>query len=112
MFFIRLAFWLGLVVAFIPVQSDDLPDGMRSVSPLETIGLAKSVAGDVASFCNRNEDTCVTGSLLLAQMGVKAREGARIASGWLDDKFGPESSLISNAEKTMLDPVETGSLEN
>jgi len=111
MFFVRTAFWLGLVIALIPVRADDLPEGERPVSTLETVGLAKSVVGDVATFCNRNEQTCDTGSLLISQMGLKAREGARIAYVWLDEQFGAESADAAS-DDAALDPVETGSLKD
>jgi hypothetical protein len=113
MFIIRAAFWLGLVIALIPVNSVDLPQGERAVSTLETIGLAKSVVGDVASFCNRNEQTCDTGSLLISQMGAKAREAAKIAYTWLDGRYGPDNTMTAEGTVTgraAVDPVETGSL--
>ena len=93
MFFIKTAFWLGLVIALIPIGSDDLPTGERAVSTVETVGLAKSVVSDVASFCERNKETCETGSLLISQMGAKAREGARVAYSWLDERYGPQTQL-------------------
>lgn len=110
MFFIKTAFWLGLVIALIPINSSDLPSGERAVSTLETVGLAKSVVSDVASFCQRNEETCETGSLLISQMGAKAREGAKVAYTWLDKRYGPESNLAGDNKSKPVDPVETGSL--
>lgn len=110
MFFIKAAFWLGLVVAFIPVRQTDLGDNQRSVSAFETIGLAQSVIKDVGSFCKRNEQTCATGSTLISQMGLKAREGARIAFNWLDKEYGPENTIANADGAPSLDPVTTSSI--
>lgn len=107
MFIIRTAFWLALVIAFIPVRQSDLQEGVRPVSPLETVGLATAVASDLGRFCERNTATCATGGALFSQMGIKAREGARLAYQWFDDGTGgTETAAVSP------DPVQTGSLAN
>lgn len=114
MFFVKAAFWLTLVVAFIPVRSADLPEGERAVSTAETVTFARSVVDDVMTFCKRNEETCETGSLLISQMGAKAREGARITYAWLDKRYGKQAlTAESEAEagETGVDGIETGSLD-
>jgi len=103
MFLIRACFWLALVIAFIPANPADMEPGQRSVSTMETVGLAQSVASDIGSFCQRNSETCETGGILISQMGKKAREGARIAYTWLDERYGKE-------ENEVVDGVATGSL--
>jgi hypothetical protein len=106
MFLIRAAFWLTLVVAFIPVKNTDLGEGQRSVSTMETVNLAQSVVSDIGSFCSRNAQTCETGGELLSQMGLKAREGAKLAYTWLDKHVGDDNK--ANA----IDPVSTSSVAN
>ena len=114
MFLIRAAFWLSLVIAFIPVSPSDLNEDQRPVSPLETVGLAQSVVEDVAAFCTRNTGTCETGGQLFSQMGVKAREGARIAYTWLDKRYGAETQAPAGTDAIKgesTDPVETGAVK-
>ena len=114
MFFIRAVFWLSLVVAFIPVNPSDLGGDQKPVSPLETVGLAQSVVEDVAAFCTRNQGTCETGGQLFSQMGIKAREGARIAYTWLDKRYGPQTQTADNKDAgdgKATDPVETGAVK-
>lgn len=113
MFFIRALFWLSVVIVFIPVNPSDLSEDQQPVSALETVGLAQSVVEDVASFCMRNQGTCETGSQLFSQMGIKAREGARIAYTWLDKHYGPETQAIAGKDdgrSQSTDPVETGAV--
>ena len=105
MFLIRAAFWLALVIAIIPVRQADLEEGQRPVTTMETVGLAQSVANDISSFCDRNEETCITGKVLVSQMGAKAREGARIVYTWLDERYGNSEGIAGNS-----DQINTGSI--
>ena len=102
------------MVAFIPVNPSDLGGDQKPVSPLETVGLAQSVVEDVAAFCTRNQGTCETGGQLFSQMGIKAREGARIAYTWLDKRYGPQTQTADNKDAgdgKATDPVETGAVK-
>ncbi len=113
MFLIRAAFWLTLVIAFIPVKQSDLPVGQRSISTMETVSLAQSVFADLSTFCARNAETCETGGVLISQMGMKAREGAKLAYTWLDGRYGTSSEIArSQADKAEqpVDPVSTSSI--
>ncbi len=105
MFLIRAAFWLNLVIAIIPVRQVDLEEGQRPVTTMETVGLAQSVANDISSFCDRNEETCTTGKVLISQMGAKAREGARIVYVWLDERYGNNEGIDG-----ISDQMSTGSI--
>lgn len=104
MFFIRAVFWIALIVAFIPVNPSDLREDQRSVSTAETVGLAQSVFSDIRNFCERNANACETGGELISQMGIKAKEGARIAYQWLDQNYGAKPA------GEVIDPVATSSI--
>ena len=108
MFLLRAAFWLALVIAFIPVRDSDLGEGQRAVSTMETVNLAQSVVADISSFCSRNVQTCETGGILFSQMGLKAREGAKLAYTWLDKQVGKDQ-IAGNTQG--VDPIETSSVE-
>ncbi|MFK7902131.1 MAG: DUF5330 domain-containing protein [Nitratireductor sp.] len=108
MYLIKTAFWLTLIVACIPVNASQLEDGQRNISTMETISLAQSVLQDAGQFCERNPAPCETGSMIVSQMGAKAREGAKIAFTYLDANFGKDT-LTANSD--VQDPVETGSVE-
>ena len=108
MFLLRVAFWLALVVAFIPVRESDLGEGQRAISTMETVNLAQSVVSDIGTFCSRNAQTCETGGILLSQMGLKAREGAKLAYTWLDKHVGKDPLV---AQTGNVDPVETSSVQ-
>lgn len=107
MFLIKSAFWLTVAVAFIPVSSDQLDEGQRNISTVETITLAQSVMTDAGQFCVRNPGPCETGGMIMSQLGVKAREGARIAYTYLDENYGKQEQLAHQQE---TDSVNTGSI--
>ncbi len=82
MFLIRTAFWLSLVILFIPtgesaVPGDEQASDTTQVSAFEAIAAAQSTVSDFAGFCDRNPQTCETGSDALKVFGQKAQYGAR-----------------------------------
>ena len=94
MFLLRAAFWLSLVIAFIPVNPADLDNGQRPVTTGETIVAAQALLADLSGFCDRNPNACGTGRELFAQMGAKARTGLRHVSAYLEQP--PEAASTSS----------------
>jgi hypothetical protein len=84
MFLLRMAFWLSIVVALIPVNPEDLSAGQRPVTTFETLGAAQAVVSDLAGFCERNVNACATGREVFAQFGAKARTGLRYVAAWVE----------------------------
>jgi hypothetical protein len=81
MFLIRTAFWLSLVIAFIPTGESNAPnpalaDSGPQVSAIEALSAAQNTVSDLAGFCDRNPNTCETGSAALKVFGQKAQYGA------------------------------------
>ena len=106
MLLVRAAFWLTLVVAFIPVNPEDLKDGQRVVSTGETIVAAQAVFADLTGFCGRNPLTCNTGKELFSQLGAKATVGARHVYLYLEAR-----SASTDGSETVADLQKTGSIK-
>lgn len=85
-FLIKSAFWLSLVLLMIPFGGarDDQP----AVGPVEALFAARAVIGDVGGLCERQPDACEVGRAAFQTIGLRAKEGARIAYGMLDEHFG------------------------
>ncbi|MCT8971245.1 DUF5330 domain-containing protein [Microbaculum marinisediminis] len=82
MFLIRTAFWLSLVILFIPTGESETPgkeaiNSLSQVSTFEALSAAQSTMSDLAGFCERNPETCQTGSEALKVFGQKAQYGAK-----------------------------------
>lgn len=98
-FLIKSAFWLSLVLLVIPFGGSDSVDGRPTIGAVEAFVAARAVVNDVAGLCERRPDACEIGRSALTTIGIRAREGARIAYGVLDEHFGEAG-----------EPVHTGSI--
>lgn len=76
-FIIRSVFWLSLVLLLIPFGGGK--DGEAMVNPLQAMVAAKGAIEDIAGMCERKPDVCAVGRAAAHTIGVRAREGARIA---------------------------------
>lgn len=97
-FLIRMGFWFSLVLLVLPFDTGESSDGAPSVSPVQALFAAREAVGDVAGICERKPEVCETGKSALHTIGVRAREGARIAYELLDERFGePDPSLTTGS---------------
>ena len=69
LFLIRTAFWLILIVLLLPTD-----ERQRS----EVYGTAQAAVNDIATFCDRNPDTCAKGKDAFGVFVQKAEFGARM----------------------------------
>jgi len=94
-FLLRAAFWLSLVIIFLPADrqaSGDAP----SVNAFQAISAAHDAFSDFSQFCTRNPDTCVTGGAALQVFGEKVRTGVKMISS----AFGNHSKASSGGAQT------------
>jgi hypothetical protein len=73
MFLIRAAFWLSVVILFLPADPE-------SNSPAPRV--------DLSNFCERNPDVCVTGNAAFQVFAEKAQNGAKMLYRYLDQEPG------------------------
>ena len=97
-FVIKSAFWLSLVLLLIPIGGNE--EGEPTIGAVEAFLAAQAVVGDVAGLCERKPEACEVGKEALHTIGVRAKEGARIAYGMLDEHFSEGEAQ----------PVHTGSI--
>lgn len=114
-FLIRIAFFLGLVILFIPAdeaETKKLANG-QSISLFDTFGFATAAYSDVQGFCGRNPQACSTGGVLVSTFEAKARTGARWVYAWLEPSasHAPAADKTAPAEQNAQPiPVATGSI--
>jgi ABC-type nitrate/sulfonate/bicarbonate transport system substrate-binding protein len=77
-FLAKCAFWLTLVVAFIPVPENERRPGAAYVSTGEAVSALSAALADARGFCARNPDACATTSSAVQGLGQKAQIGARM----------------------------------
>lgn len=98
-FLLKSAFWLSLVLLVIPFGNDE--GDARTIGAVEAFLAARAVIDDMSGLCERRPEACEAGRSAVHTIGVRAREGARIAYDMLDERFG---------EPGTEEPVYTGSV--
>ena len=75
MFFLRVVFWLSIVVILLPADEE------TGVTPRIVVGnailAAKASVTDLSGFCDRNPDLCITSRAAVEAISQKAETGAR-----------------------------------
>lgn len=123
MILIRTAFWLSLVLFFLPIGHNAV-DPETQVSPGEAFSAARAAVQDLAGFCDRNPDACTTGKHAVSYLGDKAEYSARMIYDYLSDDAkengadeapvthtveGPKEAKPAEAQNTLtpadLEPV-------
>ncbi len=95
-FLIRSAFWFSLVLLVLPLSPESGTEAGEPVGAIEAFSAARDAIGDVSGICERKPEVCETGRAALHTIGVRAREGARIAYELLDDQLAePDQSITT-----------------
>ena len=106
-FLLRVAFWLSVVVIFLPSAPTSKTDPARpQVGAVEALGAAQAAVEDARGFCARRPDACETGSQALHAFGQKAQHGAKILYEFLSDRFAEAPAATPRKDRE-----ETGSIE-
>jgi hypothetical protein len=105
-FEIKCAFWLSLVLLVIPFGNDG--NGGSRVGAVEAFLAARAVIDDMSGLCERRPDACEVGRSALHTIGVRAREGARIAYDMLDEQLREPEADVAATEAG--EPLHTGSV--
>lgn len=97
LFLIRAAFWLMIIVLLLPTDAQQ-----RS----EVYGTAQAAVNDVASFCDRNPETCARGKDAFAVFVQKAQFGARMLMDLIQNKTGSGDAAMPVADTdSMVKPA-------
>jgi len=94
-FLIRIGFWFSLVLLALPLG----PRGEAgSVGAVQAFLAAREAFIDVTGMCERKPEVCRTGREAMLTIGVRAREGARIAIGMLaEDGSDPDQATTTGS---------------
>ena len=93
-FLIKAAFWLSVVVFFLPSPQNAKNANMPGVSTSDAIAFLSSAYSDVKGFCARNPDSCVTGTAAVQSFGVKAEYGAKLLHDFISEKTAQSADLV------------------
>jgi hypothetical protein len=85
MFFIKLAFWLGVIVLLLPADEQQ---------QARLYGTASTTVERVVTFCDRNAKTCAMGAEAWATFLKKAEFGARLVGDLVSSSGRPGSDAL------------------
>ncbi len=94
-FLIRTIFWFSLVLLVLPLSPQDADGSSEAVGAFEAINAAREAVGDLSGMCERRPEVCETGRAAFHSIGIRAREGARIAYEFLDTQVEEPDETIT-----------------
>lgn len=106
-FLIKAAFWFSMVLVMLPIFDQDATDRLsqtKGVELTDALGAAAGVISYASDLCAQKPDVCVKGAETVSTLGVRAREGARVAYTYLDTQFADEDATDA------ADAVKTGTV--
>jgi hypothetical protein len=96
-FLLRCAFWIGLVLLLLPIDTGPDESQTAGISPVKAFFAAQSTISDLSGFCERNPETCATGGQAIARIGEKAKVSAKILIDYMDE----DGTLVTGATGTL-----------
>ena len=97
LFLIRTAFWLMIIVLLLPTDAQQ-----RS----EVYGTAQAAVNDVATFCDRNPETCARGKDAFSVFVQKAQFGARMLMDLINGRTeSGEEEAPSSEARSLFEPT-------
>lgn len=94
-FIIRSVFWLSLVLLLVPIGGTGA-NNEDTVGPLEAFFAARGAISDITGMCERKPEVCEVGKSAIHTIGVRAREGARMAMAAIEEK----DAVVADTELT------------
>lgn len=91
----------------LPIFDQDATDRLskeKGVELTDALGAAAGVISYATDLCAQKPDVCVKGAETFSTLGVRAREGARVAYTYLDTQFADEAAMKA------ADDVKTGTV--
>jgi uncharacterized protein DUF5330 len=95
MFLIRTGFWLVILVLLLPTDKEQQN---------QVYGTAQAAFNDVASFCNRNPETCAASQEAFGVLVQKAQYGAQMVMGLVE---GQTTSFGNDLLGPMATPADS-----
>ena len=83
---VRMAFWLSLVIALLPVTSSPQETSASQVGAIDALSAASAAVSDIRQFCVRQPGACAAGSQAIVQFGHKAETGAKWLYQFLNER--------------------------
>ena len=112
-FIIKTVFWFSLVLLIIPLDTSETSGDHHTIGAFDAFFAAREAIGDVGAMCERKPEVCEIGRSAMHTIGIRAREGARLAYSMLDEHMGDDPAAVEFAEQpeAMIEHMHTGTVD-
>jgi hypothetical protein len=87
-FLARMVFWLGLIIALLPIAPLRQDTSTSKVGAVDSLSAANAAVTDIRQFCVRQPEACAAGSEAIAQFVQKAQRGAKFLHQFYEREKG------------------------
>jgi Family of unknown function (DUF5330) len=106
-FLLRAAFWLSIVVLWLPSVPSQRAASAPQVATGEALSAASFALTDVRQFCIRKPDACTIGSQALADFGRTAQAAAKMLYQYLTEHpASPAADKRTKPPQNSLSPAD------
>ena len=93
-FLLRMAFWLMVVFALLPLGKTPESDKGPKVDTTEAVSAATAAMSDMAQFCTRQPTACDIGGQAASVVAHRAQAGAKKVYDFITEKKAPETVAV------------------
>ena len=107
-FFIRMAFWLSVVLVLLPSGGSKQPATTETaeIGAVEAVSAASATVSDMRQFCSRQPEACALGSQAAAAFGQRAQAGAKMVYEFINEHAASQDtgSIATKAKPVAAKP--------
>lgn len=101
-FLLRMAFWLMVVLALLPLSKGPESDKVAQVAATDAVSAATAAVSDMAQFCTRQPAACEIGGQAATVVTLRAQAGAKKVYEFMTEKKSGEGAVEKKAPQTIV----------
>lgn len=97
---IKGSFWFSLVLVLLPVFHSGSDERLANAPPVnftDAYSVASGAYDYLSKLCKEKPDVCEKGGQTFTALGYRAKEGARIAYEYLNERFSDDPAALAKA---------------
>ncbi|MFC3691948.1 DUF5330 domain-containing protein [Chenggangzhangella methanolivorans] len=116
-FLLRTAFWVSVLLMFVPFGSDPKSAGPNAedraaIDGMAALAAAGATISDVSGFCSRQPGACDVGQQALKMVGERAAAGAAAVQSYLATNKAAQTSTAPRPTATTTSAADSSASRN
>ncbi len=100
-FLLRMAFWLMVVFALLPLAKSPDTGKVPQVAATDAVSAATAAVSDMAQFCTRQPTACEIGGQAATVVSQRAQAGAKMVYEYITEKKAADGVVEKKAPQTI-----------